>query len=74
MIAREARRLGMPRIVVVAFHNETSPEIEEVADEVEWLRVGQLSKLIKAFSNRDVSHCVMVAKSLRKICSISDPT
>ena len=35
LIAREARRLGMPRIVSVAFHNETSPEIEEVADEVE---------------------------------------
>ena len=62
MIAREARRLGMPRIVAVAFHNETSPEIEEVADEVEWLRVGQLSKLIKAFSNRDVSHCVMAGQ------------
>ncbi|OUV43581.1 MAG: hypothetical protein CBC62_01415 [Opitutia bacterium TMED102] len=62
MIAREARRLGMPRIVAVAFHNETSPEIEEVADEVEWLRVGQLSKLIKSFINRDVSHCVMAGQ------------
>ena len=39
LIAREARRLGMPRIVAVAFHNVTSPEIEEVTDEVEWLRV-----------------------------------
>ena len=62
LIAREARRLGMPRIVAVAFHNETSPEIEEVTDEVEWLRVGQLSKLIKAFSRRDVAHCVMAGQ------------
>ena len=62
LIAREARRLGIPRIVAVAFHNETSPEIEKVADEVEWLRVGQLSRLIKAFCRRDVAHCVMAGQ------------
>jgi len=62
IIAREARRLGMLKIVAVAFHGETSPEIEEVADEVIWLRVGQLAKLIKAFSSRDVRHCVMAGQ------------
>ena len=62
LIAREARRQGMPHIVAVAFQDETSPEIESVADEVEWLRVGQLAKLIKAFANRDVRHCVMAGQ------------
>jgi len=62
IIAREARHLGMSKIVAVAFEGETSPEIEEVADEVVWLRVGQLSKLIKAFSSRDVRHCVMAGQ------------
>ena len=62
LIAREARRQGVPRIVAVAFRDETSPEIESVADEVEWLRVGQLAKLIKAFSSRDVRHCVMAGQ------------
>ena len=62
LIAREARRLGMSKIVAVAFQGETSPEIEEVADEVVWLRVGQLAKLIKAFSSRDVRHCVMAGQ------------
>jgi hypothetical protein len=52
----------MLKIVAVAFHGETSPEIEEVADEVIWLRVGQLAKLIKAFSSRDVRHCVMAGQ------------
>jgi len=46
----------------VAFRDETSPEIESVADEVEWLRVGQLAKLIKAFSSRDIRHCVMAGQ------------
>ena len=62
LISREARRQSMPRIVAVAFRDETSPEIESVADEVEWLRVGQLAKLIKAFSSRDVRHCVMAGQ------------
>ena len=62
LIAREARRLGMPRIVAVAFRDETLPEIESVADEVEWLQVGQLSKLIKAFSHRNVRYCVMAGQ------------
>ncbi|MEC8973769.1 MAG: UDP-2,3-diacylglucosamine diphosphatase LpxI, partial [Verrucomicrobiota bacterium] len=62
LIAREARRQGVARIVAVAFRDETSPEIDSVADEVEWLRVGQLSKLIKAFSSRDVRHCVMAGQ------------
>ncbi len=52
----------MSKIVAVAFQGETSPEIEEVADEVIWLRVGQLAKLIKAFSSRDVRHCVMAGQ------------
>ena len=62
LISREARRQGVPHIVAVAFRDETSPEIESVADEVEWLRVGQLAKLIKAFSSRDVRHCVMAGQ------------
>ena len=48
-IAKEARRLVMAKIIAVAFHNETSPEIEELVDDVEWIRVGQLSRLIKFF-------------------------
>ena len=51
-IAKEARRLGINRIIAIAFHNETSPNIESVVDEVEWIRVGQLSQLIKIFSKK----------------------
>lgn len=61
-IAKEARRLGINRIIAIAFHNETSPKIESVVDEVEWIRVGQLSQLIKIFSKKKITHCVMAGQ------------
>jgi DUF1009 family protein len=62
LIAREARANGVPKIVAVAFENETSPEISKVADEVHWLRVGQLSKMIRAFSDSGIAQCVMAGQ------------
>ncbi len=54
--------MGMRRIVAVAFTGETSPEIETVVDEVIWLKVGQLSKMIAAFTGADIHHCVMLGQ------------
>jgi len=34
--------------VAVAFENETEPELAKLVDEIVWLRVGQLSKMISA--------------------------
>jgi len=61
LFAREARRDGR-RIVCVAFEGETSPELAPLVDEVVWLRVGQLSKLISAFTSRGVRQCVMLGQ------------
>lgn len=60
IFAREARAKGMRRIVAVAAEGETDPEIERLADEVVWLRVGQLGRMIKAFTDRGVTQCVML--------------
>lgn len=60
IFAREARARGIRRIVTVAAEGETDPEIEKLADEVIWLRVGQLGKMIRAFTDRGVKHCVML--------------
>lgn len=60
IFAREARAQGIRRIVAVAAEGETDPEIEKLADEVTWLRVGQLGKMIRAFTDRGVKHCVML--------------
>ncbi len=62
MLARQARATGVARIVAVAFDGETDPEIVKVADEVVWLRVGQLTKLINAFTERGIARCVMAGQ------------
>jgi DUF1009 family protein len=62
IFARQARAMGVRRIVAVAFEGETSPEIEKVADHVVWLRVGQLSKMIGAFTSENVRQCVMLGQ------------
>lgn len=60
--AREARALGVRRIVAVAFEGETDPALAPLVDEVVWLRVGQLSRMIEAFTSRGVRQCVMLGQ------------
>lgn len=60
IFAREARASGVKRIIAVAAEGETDREIETVADEVIWLRVGQVGKMIRAFTDRGVKQCVML--------------
>jgi len=62
LIAREARKAGVGKIVAVAFEGETDPWIAEVADQVSWLRVGQLTKMIAAFRDWGVKQCVMAGQ------------
>jgi hypothetical protein len=60
--ARQARSLGVKRIVAVAFEGETDPALASMVDEVVWLKVGQLSKLITAFTERGIKRCVMAGQ------------
>src|SRR5712672_820927 len=60
--ARQARAAGVKKLVAVAFENETEPELAKLVDEIVWLRVGQLSKMISAFTDRGISKCVMVGQ------------
>lgn len=57
-----ARAAGVKRIVVAAFEGETDPALATLADEIEWLRVGQLGKMIKVFSSRKIAHAVMAGQ------------
>jgi len=59
ILAREARQQGVSRVVAAAFEGETKPEIEQCATEVEWVKIGQLNKLIEAFTSRGVKRAVM---------------
>jgi len=60
--ARQARAAGVKRLVAVAFKNETDAALAALVDEVVWLKVGQLSKMIAAFTDRGVRQCVMVGQ------------
>ena len=62
LLAREARAAGVKRLVAVAFEGETDPALAPLVDDIVWLNVGQLSKMISAFTDRGVSRCVMVGQ------------
>src|SRR3974390_3254041 len=62
LFAKEARRQGVKRLVAVAFEGETDPALASVVDEIVWLRVGQLSKMIAAFTGRGIKHCIMAGQ------------
>ncbi len=61
-LARLARQAGVQRLVAVAFEGETDPALAPLVDDLVWLRVGQLSKLIAAFTDRGVRQCVMAGQ------------
>jgi DUF1009 family protein len=50
------------RLVAVAFDGETEPALAPLVDDIVWLKVGQLSRLISAFTDRGVRQCVMAGQ------------
>jgi len=62
IFAREARRLGVKHLVAVAFEGETDPALAPLVDDIVWLKVGQLGKLISVFADRGVRQCVMTGQ------------
>src|SRR5438552_143592 len=62
VLARQARSMGIERLVAVAFENETDPDLAALVDKIVWVRVGQLSKLISAFTENNIHHCVMAGQ------------
>ena len=62
LLARQARAAGVRRLVAVAFEGETDPALASLVDDLVWLRVGQLGKMISAFTDRGVKQCVMVGQ------------
>jgi UDP-2,3-diacylglucosamine hydrolase len=62
LLADAARVAGVKKIVVAAFTDETSPEITNRADEIEWLRVGQLGKLLSFLREAKVEQAIMAGQ------------
>jgi DUF1009 family protein len=61
-MVRLLRAAGVKKLVVVAFEGETDPALEGMVDELVWLRVGQLSKMIRYFKSHDVAQCIMAGR------------
>ena len=62
LFAQQARSMGVKRLVAAAFDGETDAALAPLVDEIVWLKVGQLSKLISVFTDRGVKQCVMVGQ------------
>ncbi len=50
------------KLAVAAFHGETRPELEALADATEWFRVAQLGKMIRFFKREGVTEAVMMGQ------------
>jgi DUF1009 family protein len=58
-MARGARKAGVQRLVVAAFQNETDPELAGAVESIEWMRVGQLGKMLSFLKESGAQHAVM---------------
>lgn len=61
-LARLARQQGVQRIVAVGFKDETDPALASLVDHLTWVRVGQLSPIIKTFRDHRIHQCVMAGQ------------
>ncbi len=61
-MVKAARAAGVTRIVTAAFEGETDPKLAELVDEIDWMRVGQLGRMIKTFASRGIHHAVMAGQ------------
>ena len=59
LLADAARKAGVKKIVAAAFTGETDSALAQHVDLVEWMRVGQLGRLLKFFRDQKVHHAIM---------------
>lgn len=61
LVVEGAKKAGQ-RLVVVAIKEETDKRIEEIADKVLWVGIGQLGKMIKFFKSEGVEKAIMAGQ------------
>lgn len=62
LLADAARKAGVKNIIAAAFTGETDPALEQHVDLLEWMRVGQLNRLLKFFRAQDVHQAIMAGQ------------
>ena len=60
--ARAARAAGVRRIVAAAFTGETDPALAPLVDEIDWMRVGQLGKMLGFLEKSGARQAVMAGQ------------
>jgi UDP-2,3-diacylglucosamine hydrolase len=62
LVAKGARQRGVTAIHIAAFENETRPDLADYADSIEWMRVGQLGRLLEYFADAGVREAIMAGQ------------
>jgi len=62
LLVEAARKAGVKKIVVAAFTDDTDPILGQQVDILEWMRVGQLGRLLKFFRSQDIHHAIMAGQ------------
>src|SRR5438105_8510204 len=61
-LADAARKAGVTKIIAAAFSGETDPALAQHVDLIEWMRVGQLGRLLKFFRDQKIHHAIMAGQ------------
>src|SRR5687767_7558215 len=61
MVVEGARQSGA-ELVVAAIREETDPEIEQLADSLTWIGIGQLGRMIRFFKDEGVEKAIMAGQ------------
>jgi DUF1009 family protein len=62
LLADAARKAGVKTIIAAAFTDETDAVLAQHVDLIEWMRVGQLNRLLKFFNQNKVHHAIMAGQ------------
>lgn len=58
----DSARQGGNQVIAVAIHEETSPELEKLVEQIHWFHVGELQAMIDVFLSRGIDKIVMAGK------------
>ncbi len=61
MVVEGARQSGVP-LVVAAIREETDPEMDQRAERVKWVGIGQLGRMIRFFKEEGVEKAIMAGQ------------
>jgi DUF1009 family protein len=62
LLSDAARKAGVNKIIAAAFTGETDSVLAQHVDLIEWMRVGQLNRLLKFFCQNKVHHAIMAGQ------------